>query len=327
MKYGRKWLALTLAVVLSLTLTACGSETQSETPAEPEETETTVRIGALKGPTGMGLAYLEEGEGQYELTIAGSPDEINPKLIKGELDVACIPANAAAVLNQQSKGEIVALGINTLGVLYIVEQGESIQTISDLKGKTIVASGKGATPEYALRYLLTENGIDPDKDLTIEWKSEHSECVAALAAGETVAMLPQPFVTVAQSKMEGLRSALDLTAEWAALNNGSQLLTGVVAARKSFLDDHPAAVETLLKDYAASVEQVNSDPAAAAQRIGEMDIVAAPVAEKAIPYCNIVAITGREMKDALSGYLRVLFDAEPKSVGGKLPDEAFYYGA
>ena len=181
----------------------------------------------------------------------------------------------------------------------------------------------------ALRYLLSENGIDPNKDVTIDWKSEHSECVAALAAGSaTIALLPQPFVTVAQTKIEGLRVALDLTEEWDALDNGSGLLTGVVVARKSFVEEHSAAVEAFLADYAESVEWVNGNNADAAQLISAFGIVESPVvAEKALPHCNIVCITGGELKEKLSGYLQVLFDAEPSSVGGKLPEADFYYGA
>ena len=243
--------------------------------------------------------------------------------------MACVPANLAAVLYGKTNGAVEVLAVNTLGVLYIVENGDAVQSMADLKGQTIVAAGKGSTPEYALRYLLTENGIDPDKDVTIDWKSEHSECVAALASGQaTIALLPQPFVTVAQTKIEGLRMALDLTAEWDKLDNGSGLITGVIVARRDVVEANPGAVDSFLQDYAASVEWVNANNADAAQLIAEHGIIeAAPVAEKALPYCNIVCITGSEMKDKLSGYLQVLADAEPSSVGGALPGDDFYYGA
>ncbi len=331
-----------LATLLALSLAACGGSRtpeEPETPSVPAETPVTLRLGALKGPTAMGLVYLggtyTDAEGReaplYDMTLAASPDELTPALMKGELDAACIPANLAAVLYNRTGGEIVTLGINTLGVLYLVENGNAVTSWQDLAGTTLAAAGKGATPEYALRYLLTENGLDPDEDLTIDWKSEHSECVAALASGAaTIALLPQPFVTVAQNKIDTLRVALDLTAEWDALDNGSALLTGVVAARRDFVEAHPAAVATFLADYAASVEQVNGDAAAAAVKIGELGIVDAAVAEKALPYCNIVCITGAEMQEKLSGYLQVLFDADPASVGadgegGALPGDDFYY--
>ena len=349
----KKGLAACLTLVMCLSLAACGGtdttedaadETVDETPAEES---VTVRVAALKGPTAMGMVKLmsdsdaaaESGEettgNTYEFTLAASADEVTPKLMQGELDIACVPANLASVLYNRTGGGIVTLAVNTLGVLYIVENGNAIQSMADLAGKTIVASGKGSTPEYALRYLLSENGIDPDTGVTIDWKSEHSECVAALASGAaTIAMLPQPFVTVAQTQLPDLRVALDLTEEWDALDNGSALLTGVVVARADFVEEHPAAVEEFLTSYAESVEWVNANTAEAAELIGGYDIVDAAVAEKALPYCNIVCITGSEMKDMLSGYLQVLFDAAPASVGqdaetgeGGLPGDDFYYGA
>ena len=336
----KKTICAALALTLALSLAACGKKAE-ESPAQeapvqeaPAEEPVTTRIAALKGPTAMGMVKLmhddpQSGEGpMYAFTLAGAADEVTPSLIKGDLDMACVPANLASVLYNKTEGEIITLAVNTLGVLYIVENGNAVSSMADLAGKTIVAAGKGSTPEYALRYLLTENGIDPDTDVTIDWKSEHAECVAALASGSaTIALLPQPFVTVAQTKIENLRVALDLTAEWDALDNGSGLITGVVVARKAFVEEHPAAVDTFLRNYAESVDWVNSNTADAAALISEFGIVeAAPIAEKALPHCNIVCITGEEMRSKLSGYLQVLFDAEPTSVGGKLPGDDFYYG-
>ena len=345
MKHWKKLLALALTLALALSLAGCGKtdtedtgteeQTQTEEQAEEPVTGESYAIAALKGPTAMGLVKLmSEAEAgadlinDYTFTLAASADEVSPLLMKGELDMACVPANLAAVLYQKTEGDIVTLAVNTLGVLYIVENGNAVQSMADLAGKTIVASGKGSTPEYALRYLLSENGLDPDTDVTIDWKSEHSECVSALATGAaTIAMLPQPFVTVAQSKIEGLRVALDLTEQWDALDNGSALLTGVIVARREVVEANPAAVDAFLADYAASVEWVNANTADAAELIGSYDIVEAAVAEKALPYCNIVCITGAEMKDKLSGYLQVLADADASSVGGAMPGDDFYYGA
>ena len=330
-------LALCLTIALVFSLAACGQkadETQNDQQTEQEEfTPASYSIAALKGPTAMGLVKLmkdsESGEttgNGYTFTLAGSADEVTPALLKGELDMACVPANLAAVLYNKTEGAIEVLAVNTLGVLYIVENGESVQSMADLKGKTIVAAGKGSTPEYALRYLLTENGIDPDNDVTIDWKSEHSECVAALASGQaSVALLPQPFVTVAQSKIEGLRMALDLNAEWDALDNGSALITGVIVARREVVEENPAAVNEFLKEYAASVDYVNANTADAAALIGEYGIVDAAVAEKALPYCNIVCITGAELLEKLPGYLSVLYNADPAAVGGAMPDNSFYF--
>ena len=351
----KKGLCACLAVVMLLGLTACGGNEETtdtteepaveETPVEEEaDTGVTMRVAAMTGPTGMGLAYLldqfgvvetmqseplVEGTsangGSYNFLLAGTADEISPLLIKGELDAACVPANLASVLYSKTEGEIVTLGINTLGVLYVVDKGDSIQSLADLKGKTIVSAGKSSVPEYGLRYLLAQNGIDPDNDLTIEWKSEQAECVASLASGAAeIAVMPQPYVTVAQGKIEGLRVAVSLTEEWEKLDNGSAMLTGVVVARKSFMEENPAAIEAFLKDYAESVEWVNTNTADAAQIIGNYNIVAAAVAEKALPYCNIVCITGSEMKDMLSGYLAALAEQAPQAVGGQVPADDFY---
>ncbi len=336
-QWMKKGLAACLALVMCLSLAACGGDQEEETPAEDP---VTVRVAALKGPTAMGMVKLmsdsdaaaESGEettgNTYDFTLAASADEVSPKLMQGELDIACVPANLASVLYNRTDGGIVTLAVNTLGVLYIVENGNSVQSMADLAGRTIAASGKGSTPEYALRYLLSENGIDPDTGVTIDWKSEHSECVAALASGAaTIAMLPQPFVTVAQTQLPDLRVALDLTEEWDALDNGSALLTGVVVARADFVEEHPVAVSDFLEQYSASVDWVNNNTADAAQLIGDYGIVDAAVAEKALPYCNIVCITGTEMMDKLSGYLSVLWEQDEASVGGAMPNDDFYYGA
>ena len=299
--------------------------------------ETDVRVTALKGPTAMGMVELmNEAESgavkgnAYDFTIASAVDEVSPKLVKGETDIAAVPANLAAVLYNNTEGQVEVLAVNTLGVLYIVESGDSIDSVEDLRGKTIYASGKGATPEYALNYILTENGIDPEKDVTIEWKSEHAECVAALAEdADGIAMLPQPFVTTAQTKKETLRTALDLTEEWNKIQESegtaSTLVTGVTVVRTAFAKEHPEAVADFMEAYQASVSYVTENTDEAAKLIGDYDIVPEAVAKKALPACNIVCITGDEMKEKLSGYLGVLKDQNPEAVGGELPGDDFYY--
>ena len=308
-----------LAALLCLMLVAC----------VPAMAEDAVRVVALKGPTAMGLVKQmkdAETDGGYEYNIVSAVDEVAPLLVKGEADVACVPANLASVLYNNTEGGVKVLAINTLGVLYIVEKGDSIHSAADLKGRTVYASGKGATPEYALNYILAGNGIDPENDLTIEWKSEHAECLAALMeADEGVAMLPQPFVTVAQTKKDDVRIALDLTREWENLETDSAMLTGVVIARKDFVENNPEAVAAFMEAYAASVQYVNENNEEAAQLIGQYGIVASAVAAKALPYCNIVCIGGEEMKTLLGGYLNVLFEQDAGAVGGALPNEDFYY--
>lgn len=291
----------------------------------------TVRVGALKGPTAMGMVeMMKDKADDYEFTLCAAPDEIVPLLVKGELDIAAVPANLGSVLYNNTQGKVRALAINTLGVLYIMERGEEINSIADLKGRTLVASGKGATPEYALNYILRGNGLDPEKDLTIEYKSEHSECLAAMLQDESlVAMLPQPFATVAMTKAEDLRPALDLTEAWDELQADAEapstLVTGIAVARTDFIEQNPDAVAKFMDDYRESVIFVQQNEHDAAQLIGEFDIFEAGPAEKALPYCNITFIDGEDLKAKLGGYLAVLFDADPASVGGALPGEDFYY--
>ena len=296
------------------------------------EEKTAIRLGGLKGPTSMGMVKLlddaENGltKNAYEFTMAGSADELTPKILKGELDILAVPANLGAILSKNSGGAVQMLAVNTLGVIYIVEKGgETVQTIEDLRGKTVYATGKGSTPEYALTYLLSQHGLDVSTDVTVEWKSEPTEVVAQMATEEaSVAMLPQPFVTVAAGQLENLKIALDLTKEWEALDNGSQFVTAGLIIRKEFAEANPDAVKTFLEEYAASTAYANEVPAEAAQLIEKYGIVKAAVAEKAIPYCNIVCIAGEDMKQMVSGYFEVLFAQNPKAVGGELPGDDFY---
>lgn len=295
------------------------------TPAEPQ-----LKVVALKGPTAMGLVKMMDDnstpDSPYEFEILASPDEISPMVAQESADIFCVPANLAAVLCNKTEGKVQAIAVNTLGVLYICEKGNTVKSIADLKGKTIYSAGKGSTPEYALNFILNKNGIDPEKDVTIEWKSEHAECLEAMLKGTNcVAMLPQPFVTTAQTKNSAVRVAIDLNDAWDELGLDSSLITGAAIVRTKLAESNPEAVNTFLTEYEKSVNFVNTKVDEAAELVGKYDIVPAAVAKKAIPECHIVCIYGNQMFDKLSGYLQVLYDTDPKSVGGKLPDRTFYY--
>ena len=333
----KKIFATFMSLIMMFSLfAACGETTTEEVPNDNDslvtEEKTNIKIAGLKGPTSMGLVkIMEDNENgsaanNYEFTIAGSADEITPKLTQGSLDIAAVPANLASVLYNNTDGAIEIIAINTLGVIYIVDKNEGITSLEDLKGQTIYATGKGSTPEYALRYILEENGIDPDNDVTIEWKTEPTEVVSTLAVEESgVAMLPQPYVTVAQTQIDGLEIAIDLNKEWDNLQNDSLFITGVLVARKDFVEENQEAISAFLKEYQASTEYTNNNIEDAAALIEKFDIVSAAVAQKAIPYCNITFISGEEMKTAMNGYLEVLYEQNPASVGGTLPADDFYY--
>jgi len=335
----KKMLSVLLALVMVLALGACANTAAPAvptdapvTPTDAPAAKTLLRVGSLKGPTTMGIVKLMQDDkagtaaNDYEFTMAGTADAIVPLMVKGELDIALVPCNLASVLYNNTKGAVQVAGINTLGVLYVVETGTSIQTVEDLRGLTIYSTGKGTTPEYGLNYVLSMNGINPASDVTIEFKSEATEVAAALSSGAaSVAVLPQPFVTAAMMQNENLRIALSLTEEWSKVNPESAMLTGVVIVRKAFYEENPEAVKAFLSEYAASTQYVNEHPAEAAEWIAELGIVAkAPLAQKALPACNIVMITGEEMKAKVSGYLSALYEQNPAAVGGTLPDDAFY---
>lgn len=322
----KKILSLLLAAALLL-LPACGATAKGMSAEGP------VRIAGLKGPTTMGLVNLLDMEQQgsaaldYDLQLYGTADEIVPGLIKGELDMAAIPANLAAALYQKTKGGIQVMAVNTLGVLYVVEKGDTVHSMADLAGRTILSTGKGTTPEYLLRYLLEKNGLDPDKDVKIQYCSEATEVTAQMAAAQkdAIAVLPQPYVTAAGMKDPSLRVALDLTAEWDKVSD-SQLVTGVTVVRTQYAQEHPDVVEAFLQEYAQSVRTANTDLDRTAALCEQQGVVAkAAIAKKALPACNIVCRTGDEMQKDVSAYLSVLCAADPAAVGGKLPDEGFYW--
>lgn len=282
----------------------------------------------------MGIVSMaqkaENGETNipYEFTMVTAADELLAKVISGDVDIAMVPANVASVLYNKTEGGVSVIDVNTLGVLYVVECGESIQSISDLAGKTIYLTGKGTSPDYVLQYLLAENGLTTE-DVKLEYKSEATEVVSVLAQDETaIGLLPQPFVTVAGMQNENLRVALDLTEEWDKVQGegGSSLLTGVTITRNDFLADHEDAVQDFLAEHEESAAFTNENPEEASELIATQGIIEkAPVAQKAIPFCNITCVTGEEMKTAVEGYLQVLYDLDASAVGGALPAEDFYY--
>lgn len=340
-----KLISILLIIVSTLSLAGCSKSntTVSATEATTEsttsqdksaDTKTDINIAVLKGPTAIGMVKLmsdsELGntDNNYNFTISATADEIVPKIVKGELDIAAVPANLSSVLFNNTEGKISVATINTLGVLYVVQSdsNEQINSIQDLKGKTILSTGKGTTPEYVLNYILSSNGIDPTNDINIEYKSESAEVVANLQASDTnIAVLPEPYVTTAKSKIE-LKTVLDLTKEWDNIDSEGSLITGVVIARNEFLNENKEAFNKFLEEYKSSTEFVNNDIEQSSTLVEKYGIVpSADIAKKAIPNCNITFIEGNEMEQKLNGYLQILFNQNPKSIGGKLPDEKFYY--
>lgn len=327
-KVMRKVTAVALSfAMMGALLTGCGSGKAEE--------KVTVKVGALKGATTLGLLPLEDkaanGEAgeNYEFSMMTAADELLPMMIKGELDIALLPSNVASILYQKTNGGVTVIDINTLGVLYMVSGDSSITGVEDLKGRTIYLTGKGTTPDYVLHYILSGNGMDADSDCTLEYKSEATEVAALLAENpDAIGLLPQPFVTAACAQNDALSVILDMNAEWEKLQgeDGSRLVTGVTVVRNEFLQEHENAVATFMEEHQASAQSMNSDVENGAKLAAASGIIAKePIALKAIPKCNITYIDGADMKQALSGYLEVLYEQNPESIGGALPGDDFYY--
>ena len=314
--------------------------TEASTTAAPETTaapadDVTIRVGGLKGPTTMGLVKLIEedangtSKNDYEFTMVTAADELTALVAGGKVDIALLPANVASVLYNKTQGNVAVIDINTLGVLYLVSGDTSITSIDQLKGKTVYLPGKGTTPDYALRYVLSAAGLSED-DVTLEFKSEATEVASVLAEDpNAIGLLPQPFVTVAMTQNDKLAMVMDLAEVWDSFQpeeGGSRLVTGVTIVNKAFLDENSDLVDIFLEEHEASIEFTESDMDAAAELIAAQGIVPkAPIAKKALPFCNVEFVEGEEMKEALSGYLSVLFEQNPASIGGALPEDAFYY--
>ena len=339
MKKVRAIVSLLLALTLALSLTACGGQTNSESeqPETQEElTAAEINLYVLSGPTGIGAMNLwaasdaGETKNTYHITMPGANDEVVAALSKGDADIAAVATNLAATLYNKTEGGVTVLAVNTLGVLSLLSNGQEVNAVSDLKGKTIYAPGQGANPEYILRYVLTGNGLDPDKDVTLQFVGEGSELLTVWQSDpEAVILAPQPVATSILMQNENAKTLFDMTEEWDKIAGGdSTLMMGCVIVRNEFLQANPGAVELFLQEYAASIEKAQSDVEGTAALCEQYGLIPkAALAQKAIPSCGLTFVAGAEMKTGLSGYLQVMFDANPKSVGGALPGDNFYYGA
>ena len=357
----RKLLALTLSLALTAGLAACSAQAPAEDTAPPEstapaaETQTpaaetavpyqTVHLGLLSGPTGMGAAkmisdsdaaYAQIEDGtydpsngvleHYEVTLGSDPaNDIVPRLTNGELDIAAIPTNLAATLYNRTDGGIKLLALNTLGVLHILEDGDTVNSLADLEGRTLYATGQGSNPEYVLNYLLEANGLDPAADVDIQWLASE-ELTARMASGDIdLCMLPVPAATTVMMQNSDVRDAIDLNDAWTESGAQGTFTMGCLVARTEWLEENSELVPGILEEYAASIDYVNSSPEEASALIEQYGIVPkAAVAQAAIPQANMVCVTGEDMK-GIADYYQVLFDADPTSIGGAIPGEDFYY--
>ncbi|MBQ7549598.1 MAG: ABC transporter substrate-binding protein [Clostridia bacterium] len=333
----KKVLSLALAAIMVLALCSCSTNGDGKTTTAANDATTTeayqavdMNVLGLKGPTGMGMAKMISDSktngtaNNYKFTISGDPTSVVAGITTGEYDIAACPMNMASVIYNKTNGGVKILAINTLGILHILDKTGTVKQLSDLKGKTVVTSGQGASPEYILNYILEKNGLKDD--VKVEYLSEHSEVATAILTGKAdIVMLPEPNVTVVTSKDSSVKIAIDMTQEWNKISD-VQLAMGAVIARKDFVEKNGKAVDKFLEEYKNSVDYINTS-AEAGTAIAEAGIVDnAALAQKAIPGSNITLLTGAQLKAAAEANLNVLFTANPASVGGKLPGADFYYG-
>ncbi|MBR2489230.1 MAG: ABC transporter substrate-binding protein [Clostridia bacterium] len=333
----KKILSLILAIIMVFGLAACGTEPQNTDSSIPQNSEVTyadANVYVLSGPTGIGAANLKskadkkETAVNYNVTVVAKPDEVVAKISNGEADIAAIATNLAAKLYNKTNGGISILAVNTLGVLNVVTpEGVEVTSLADLKGKKVYTTGQGSNPEYIINYLFEKNGIKKDTDLTLEFKAEGTELLTVWANDPTAVIIaPQPVATTLTVQNPKAKIAIDLTDEWEKLGDGSALMMGCVVVRNEYLKENKATVDKFMEEYKASVEAANKDIDGTAALCETYGIVAkAAIAKKAIPNCNLCFISGNEMKTKLSGYLNVLFNADKTAVGGKLPEDGFYY--
>lgn len=314
----KKLIAMMMVLCMALSLCSCAAA------------EDAINVYALKGPTGIGLVkVMNDNDGTYNFTLVGAPDEVVAAVASGNADIAAVPTNLAATLNKKTEGKVQLVALNTLGVLHIVTSNPDINTLEDLKGKTLWATGQGSTPEYVVNYILEANGLADD--VTVEYKAEHAELATLAASGAVdVALLPEPHVTSVLNQNKDFRIAMDVTELFnqAAAGKGENavLSMGCVIVNKEWAANNADKLAAFMDAYAASVEFVNTNVDEASQMVEAQGIIPkAAVAKKAIPNCHIVFITGEEMKNQIAPFFQVLYNANPKSVGGELPGEDFYY--
>lgn len=320
-----KILLFILAIATMSVFAGCSSDQDTAPTQEDDTAAGEIKVATLKGPTGMGMVeVITQEQDKYSFELASSPDEITGSIISGDIDIAAIPTNLAATIYQKTQGKVQVAAVNTLGVLYILEKGNSLETMADLSGARILSAGQGTTAEYVLNYLLEENGLYIDENITVDYASEHSEVAAQAQAGEyDIVVLPEPFVTSLTTADPEFRIALDLTQEWENTGAG-QLAMGCLVVQKDFAENNPQGLSEFMDAYKNSVEYVNTNPKEAAADMEAQDIIKAAVGEKAIPNCNIVYITGEDMKSALDTFYNVIYQANPQSIGGELPSDDFY---
>lgn len=320
-KVARPFALAVLFLAMACLCVGCAQAGQKAESASAEPAQ----VMAINGPTGIGMANLAD-DSAYNVQFVSQPDQVVSAVSSGSVDIAAVPTNLASTLYNKTQGGVKVVAVDALGSLYVVENGQPVANLADLKGKTVYATGEGANPQYVLEYLLEQAGLVPGQDVTVTYVADNAQLAAMVANGEApIAMLPEPFVSVAQAKDAGVQVALSVNDLWKQAT-GTDLALGCVVARTDYIDEHPAVVGAFLSDLDASIAQANGDVAATAQLCADKGILPnAAAAQEAIPRCGLVCLTGDDMKAPVNGFLGVLAQSNPSSVGGSVPGDDFYY--
>jgi NitT/TauT family transport system substrate-binding protein len=291
-----------------------------------------INIASLKGPTSIGMIKMHEdhpslGESittNYE--IVASPDIMISKILSKEVDIATLPTNVAAKLYNKGLNLKLAAIVGE-NVLYVLSQGNKITSWESLKGKKINVISKGSTPDVVFRYLLKKNNIDPVTDVNLDYSVEQVELSQLMISGKAdLAILPEPFVTMVLTKNSNVNLAFDFGKEWAKVRNGQSLPMSCLVINADLAKSNPEAITAFLEKYKESIQWVNSNIGDAAKLVEKFKIgMDAVTAQEAIPRCNIKYTDSNQSKDLVNDYMKTMFDFSPEDIGGKIPDEKFYY--
>jgi len=331
-KQNRLLAILLIALFVVGLLAGCGTSEPAPLPEDIGPLGANVNVGILRGPSGMGMAPLmawaEDGQtlNEYHFTVGGTPEEMVAGIISGELDIAAVGVNQAALLYERTDGDVRIISALTQSVLFVLDSTGEINTIEDLEGQTIHITGQGAIPQFAFEHILRSNGLEPGVNVEIAFNAEHAELAALMVAGEVgIGLLPQPFVTSVLSQNDNVEIALDLAEEWNAVSPDAVFVQGSVVVRTEFLEAHPYAVEFFLQDHAESLAFVSANVDDAAEFMERFDIVPSGVARQVIPISNFAYITGTDMQHIVDAFLIIIYEANPDAIGGTMPGAAFYF--
>lgn len=332
MKMTRRIVALLTALILVFTLAACGKEPEPVTTTTEVYPDMLVRdekinVACFRAGSAVSLTHARATkEDACVITFSNSVDEITSLIKSGKADIAALPLNTAAQLYNKTNGGIKIMSITALNSLYLVEKGDIIKKLSDFKGKTVVTSGKGTVFDYYLLYVLKESGIDPETDITIRYLDTYDDVVADAKGENSSGLCVVPcnyaceilYAEKGYDTVESFTNILKLKTEMV-------FAAECLAVRTEYLEAHPDLVEEFLDFADMSATFITSSARAGLYLIDAKLFADEEKALANVFNCNPVCIQGDELVTLASENLKFLYELDPDSVGGALPDENIYY--